>query len=503
MVRVVLRGGSVFDGTGAAPAVADVVVADGKIVDVGPGLDGDEAVDCTGHAVLPGFIDSHVHFLINGQLDPMYSVRRPFSLAFFEAAQNMRATLDVGITSVREAGGADLGLKTAQQRGMIPGPRMQISISMLSQTGGHGDDWQVCGAHMPAFFVAHPGHPDSIVDGPDEMRRKVRELVRAGADVIKVATSGGVLSPRDDPRHGHFRDAELEVLVEEATAAGRFVMAHAQATEGIKAAIRNGIRSIEHGIYLDDEAIGQMLERGTYLVPTLIAPRGVLEAAAAGIPVPPEAVEKTKMVMEAHFASVSKAIGAGVKVAMGTDSGVTPHGQNLRELPLMVECGMSPADALGCHDAHGGRAAGRRRPRRDARAREGCRCRRARRRRARRRRHGRAGPARLPGRRARQRGPVAGPVTVAVRSLRAMDFEFSGEIIYWRGPSPYHFVTVPDEHSAAIEARVVDGHVWVGRDPGAGADRRDRLHDVAVPEGGAVRRAGQGRGPPGGRAVAR
>ena len=220
MTRAVLHGGSVFDGSGTAPAVADVVMEDGRIVDVGPGLDGDEVVDCSGQAVLPGFIDSHVHFLINGQLDPMYSVRRPFSLAFFEAAENMRATLDVGITTVREAGGSDLGIKTAQQRGMIAGPRMQISISMLSQTGGHGDDWQVCGAHMPAFFVAHPGHPDSIVDGPDEMRRKVRELVRAGADVIKVATSGGVLSPRDDPRHGHFRDAELAVLVEEATGGG-------------------------------------------------------------------------------------------------------------------------------------------------------------------------------------------------------------------------------------------------------------------------------------------
>jgi imidazolonepropionase-like amidohydrolase len=338
MTRVLLQGGSVFDGSGTAPAVADVVIDDGHIVDVGAGLDGDETVDCSGQTVLPGFIDSHVHFMLNGQLDPMYSVRRPFSLAFFEAAENMRA--------VREAGGSDLGIKTAQQRGMIAGPRMQISISMLSQTGGHGDDWQVCGAHMRAFFVPHPGRPDTIVDGPDEMRRKVRELVRAGADVIKVATSGGVLSPRDDPRHGHFRDAELAVLVEEADAAGRYVMAHAQAADGIKAAIRNGIRSIEHGIYLDDDAIGQMLERGTYLVPTLIAPRGVLEAAEAGVPVPPEAVEKTKMVMEAHMASVSKAIGAGVKVAMGTDSGVTPHGQNLRELPLMVECGMSPADAL-------------------------------------------------------------------------------------------------------------------------------------------------------------
>lgn len=345
MTRVVLQGGSVFDGSGTQPGVADVVMQDGRIIDVGRGLDGDEVVDCSGHTVLPGFIDSHVHFMLNGQLDPMYPVRRPFSLAFFEAADNMRATLDIGITTVREAGGSDLGIKSAQQRGVIAGPRMQISISMLSQTGGHGDGWQVCGAEMP-FFVPHPGAPNTIVDGADEMRRKVRELVRAGADVIKVATSGGVLSPRDDPRHGHFRDSELSVLVEEATAAGRFVMAHAQATDGIKAAIRNGIRSIEHGIYLDDEAIGQMLERGTYLVPTLMAPRGVLEAAEAGVPVPPEAVEKTKMVMEAHVASVSKAIGAGVKVAMGTDSGVTPHGRNLAELPLMVECGMSPADAL-------------------------------------------------------------------------------------------------------------------------------------------------------------
>ena len=184
------------------------------------------------------------------------------------------------------------------------------------------------------------------MDGPDEMRRKVRELVRAGAEVIKVCTSGGVLSPRDDPRHGHFRDAELQVLVEEATAAGIHVMAHAQATDGIKAAVRNGIRSVEHGIYLDDEAIGMMLERGTYLVPTLMAPRGVLEAADAGMAVPPEAVEKTKMVMEAHSASVAKAIEAGVKVAMGTDSGVMPHGRNLEELALMVDCGMSPAEAL-------------------------------------------------------------------------------------------------------------------------------------------------------------
>ncbi len=175
---------------------------------------------------------------------------------------------------------------------MVDGPRMQISITILSQTGGHGDKWHVCGAHMPGMMDPHPGKPTNVVDGPDEMRRKVRELVRAGADVIKVCTSGGVLSLRNDPQHAHFMADELDVLVAEATAAGRFVMAHAQATDGIKNAIRAGIRSIEHGIYLDDEAIQMMLDTGTYLVPTLIAPLGVLDAADQGIDMPPVIVEK-------------------------------------------------------------------------------------------------------------------------------------------------------------------------------------------------------------------
>ncbi|MGB8861414.1 MAG: amidohydrolase family protein [Ilumatobacteraceae bacterium] len=347
MTRLLIRGGIVVDGIGHEPHPADVVLEAGRIVAVGPGLDGDTEIDATGHTVYPGFIDCHVHFMADGNLDPMLGVQTPFSLNFFLAAERMARTLATGVTTVREAGGSDLGVKAAQQRGLAPGPDMQISIAILSQTGGHGDSWQPCGAHLPGLIgLAHPGKPDNIVDGPEAMRKKVRELVRAGADVIKVCTSGGVLSPRDDPRHGHFRNDELEVLVAEATAAGKWVMAHAQATDGIKSAIRAGIRSIEHGIYLDDEAIAMMLEHGTYLVPTLIAPMGVLEAVDRGVNVPQYAIDKTRMVIETHRDSIGRAIAAGVKVAMGTDSGVTPHGQNLRELEQMIACGMSPAGAV-------------------------------------------------------------------------------------------------------------------------------------------------------------
>jgi imidazolonepropionase-like amidohydrolase len=343
-MRTLFTGGLLFDGTGSDPQPADVVIEDGRIIDVGTGLDGDVAVDCSQRTVLPGLFDCHVHLLVNG-LDPSGVRRRPFSLAFFEAAANMRATLAAGITTVREAGGSDLGVQEAQRRGLAAGPRMQIAITMLTQTGGHGDPWEPSGASSP-LFPPHPGKPSGIVDGPDEVRRKVRELIRAGANVIKVATSGGVASPRDDPRHGHFRDTEVAVIVEEATAAGLSVMAHAQATEGIQVAVRNGVRSIEHGIYLDDETISMMLDRGTWLVPTLMAPRGVLDAAESGADLAPSVVAKAHMVSQVHADSARRAIAAGVRVAMGTDSGVTPHGRNLDELPLLVEAGMTPGQAL-------------------------------------------------------------------------------------------------------------------------------------------------------------
>ncbi len=244
--------------------------------------------------------------MIDGDLSPTTYLETPFSMRFYLAAERMRRTLATGITTVRDAGGSDLGVKGVQERGLIEGPRCAI----LSQTGGHGDGWHVCGTHMPWDLDPYPGMPDNIVDGPDEMRRKVRELVRAGADVIKVCTSGGLLSPRTDPQHAHFKADELDVLVAEATGAGRFVMAHAQATNGINA-IRAGIRSIEHGVYLDDEAIQMMLDAGTYLVPTLVAPLNVPDAADRGIDLPQVIIDKARAVVDAHQESFRRAVEAG------------------------------------------------------------------------------------------------------------------------------------------------------------------------------------------------
>lgn len=344
MTRTVFTGGEVFDGTGSAPAPADVLIEDDRIIAIGTGLDGDVAVDCTGKTLLPGMFDTHVHVVVSsvGLRD---RVQRPFSYQFYEAAVNLKKTLALGITTVRDAGGADLGIKQAVENGLIAGPRMRISVGIISETGGHGDGWTVSGHCIP-LSLPHPGRPDAIADGPDEVRRLARQLLRAGADQLKVCTTGGVLSPRDDPRHSQFTPEELAVLVTEADMQGRYVMAHAQGTEGIKNAVRAGIRSIEHGIYLDDEAIEMMLAAGTWLVPTLAAPVNVLRAVEAGLDLPDTVVRKAKDVVGIHTESVRKAITAGVKVAMGTDSGVGPHGSNLEELALMVGCGMTPAQSL-------------------------------------------------------------------------------------------------------------------------------------------------------------
>ncbi|MFI6626978.1 amidohydrolase family protein [Streptomyces sp. NPDC050528] len=355
-LRTVFTGGLLFDGTGTDPAPADVVVSEGRIVDVGTGLDGDTQVDCTGRTLLPGLFDCHVHLTLNG-IGLLGALQKPFSYQFYEAAVNLRRTLEAGITTVRDAAGADLGIKQAVEDGLLTGPRVQIAIGLITQTGGHGDPWMPSG-QCAGLAVPHPGRPPALADGPDEMRRTARTLLRAGAEVLKVCTTGGVLSPRDDPRHSQFTPQELEILVTEATAQGRYVMAHAQGAEGIKNAVRAGIRSIEHGIHLDDEAIDLMLHHDTWLVPTLIAPVSVIRAAESGIEIPEAMLRKAKEVTEAHANSVRRAAEAGVRIAMGTDSGIGPHGTNLDELPLMQACGMTPAEVLAATTSSAARLLG-------------------------------------------------------------------------------------------------------------------------------------------------
>lgn len=350
MPRTLIYNGTLIDGSGgsALPNGA-VLIEDDRILAVDQAgrlgrPDGATLIDARGGAILPGLIDTHVHVMLE-QFDLLQLLNTPFSMRFYHAISNLRRTLEVGITTVRDAGGADLGVKTAVEQGLISGPRMQISTAMLSITGGHGDHHTLSGAD-PNIFPAYPGMPSGICDGPDEVRKRVREVLRAGADVIKVCSTGGVLSPTDHPNFTQFTPEELEIMVVEAGYRGAYVMAHAQGTEGIKNAIRAGVRSIEHGMFLDDEAIDLMLDRGTYLVPTLVAPIGVIEQAEKRGNMPEYSLRKARETLEAHQESISRAIAAGVRVAMGTDAAVVPHGTNLRELGLMVQSGMTPMQAI-------------------------------------------------------------------------------------------------------------------------------------------------------------
>ncbi|MFZ5915567.1 MAG: amidohydrolase family protein [Chloroflexota bacterium] len=345
---IAVRGGRLIDGSGAEPLEGAVVLIEaGKVTAVG--RQGQVAVppqaqvlDATGKTVMPGLIDAHVHIMM-AEYDLQRTLTTPLSFTFYEAIQNMRATLEAGVTTVRDASGADLGVKLAVERGLILGPRLVISVGMLSQTGGHGDDYMPVGVEIPIYY---PGKPVLICDGPVEARRAARRAIRAGADVIKIASSGGVLSPTTEPDVAQFRMDELRAIVEEAHAAKKRVMSHAQSTAGILNALQAGVESIEHGIYVDDACIELMLAQGSYLVPTLYAPHAVLEVAERTGRMPEWGLRKTRQVIQVHQQNVARAIAAGVKVVMGTDSGIDGHGQNARELTMLAEAGLSPMQVI-------------------------------------------------------------------------------------------------------------------------------------------------------------
>jgi imidazolonepropionase-like amidohydrolase len=302
-----------------------------------------ETVDAEGLTLLPGLIDCHVHLRSRGNgRDLAEQLQTPPSMWVLHAVPAARATLDAGFTSVRDAGGTPAGVRMAIERGYFPGPRVKVAVTGLSQTGGHTDQHFMCGVNLtpPLPDVPHP-----VVDGVEPMRQRVREVIRAGADWIKLCTSGGVLSPNDLPHHATLTLDEIRAAVEEAAAQGRKVMAHAQANAGIKNALRAGVATIEHGIWLDGDAIEMMLDGERALVPTLVAPLWVIRHADAGR-MPSWAAEKGRAVFEDHKASVRLAIESGVEVAFGTDTGVGPHGSNGEEFLLLHELGMAPADCL-------------------------------------------------------------------------------------------------------------------------------------------------------------
>ena len=340
-----IRAATLIDGTGADPVRGRfIVIEDGAITAIAAEPPkGAEVVDLGELTILPGLIDCHVHLAV-AQQSIQERLLTPNSLNVALALAAARTTLEAGFTTVRDAGFTPRGVKQAVERGLFPGPRMRIAVTPLSQTGGHGDSMTPSGV---GIWPGDSERPYGVVDGIEGVRRVTREVLRAGADQIKIMTSGGVLSPNDEPGATGFSPEEIAAVVYEAHAAGKTVMSHAQANQGIKNAVLAGVESIEHGIYLDEEACAEMKKRGTYLVATLIAPTWVLRRAEKDpASMPPYAVRKSKEVIEDHRKAFRLAVESGVKIAMGTDTGVGPHGTNAEEIALMVENGMTPMQAI-------------------------------------------------------------------------------------------------------------------------------------------------------------
>lgn len=350
MTLTLIRNGTLIDGNGTAPVSdAAVLVENNRIQAAGPATSVPQPPDATvvdagGGFILPGFIDCHVHLMMQG-VNIARDMAAPFSIRFYNSVVHMRRTVEAGVTTVRDAGGADVGTRMAAESGLVLGPRIQLSVAPLTVTGGQGDGWMRSGREFGLFFP-YPGVPDGRADGVDAVRHKVREVLRAGADVVKIFTTGGVLSPTSHPSYTQFSPEELDVIVKEAAwHGGKRVMSHAQGTGGIKSAVRAGVQSIEHAVWLDDEVIDLMIKNGTYVVPTLLAPFSIIETGERE-GMPEYAMKKNRETVAAHRDSICRAHRAGVKIAMGTDAGVMPHGTNLRELGLMVEIGMTPMEAI-------------------------------------------------------------------------------------------------------------------------------------------------------------
>jgi imidazolonepropionase-like amidohydrolase len=347
--ELILRGARLIDGTGAAAVSGRaVVLAGGRIADVAGDTrprEGD-VLDLGGLTLLPGLVNCHGHLALSGGADPVRTLMaESFAGTVIQEVLRARMTVEAGVTTLRDLGGrdyAELAVRDAIAQGLIVGPRVLAAGRGICMTGGHG--WQMLGREA---------------DGPDDVRRAVREQLKAGADVIKILATGGVMTPGVDPRASQLTPEEIRVAIEEARKAGRRTAAHAQGTDGIAACLDGGITTIEHGIFLTEALAERMARDGIALVATLIAPEAIASGGIAG-GIPEFAVRKSLAVRDRHVESFRMALRLGVPIAAGTDAGtpLNPHGTIVPELTLMVKAGMRPLDVVRSATSVAARALG-------------------------------------------------------------------------------------------------------------------------------------------------
>jgi imidazolonepropionase-like amidohydrolase len=340
-----IKAGLLIDGLGGEPIKDAIVLIEGQhIVEVGPAASveipaGADIIDAAGKTIMPSLIDTHVHIMATTASleDELFT---PKAVTYYQAAENLKRTLRSGFTTVRDAGGADAGIRQAIEMGLIDGSRLVVSGS-IGQTGG------IMEFRFPSGAVIMDEHSWRVCDGVDEVRKTVRKVLSQQVDFIKIFTTGGVVSPQGSPFVPEWSPSELAVIVEEAQRAGVGVMAHAEGCQGVKNALRAGVTSVEHGNVLDQEAIDLFLQTGSFLVPTLHISKILADRRdTAGLS--ESSKRKEERLVEESQGCFRRACQAGVKVALGTDAFIADmHGSNSVELELMMkEGGLSAMEAI-------------------------------------------------------------------------------------------------------------------------------------------------------------
>ncbi|MBL8291587.1 MAG: amidohydrolase family protein [Bryobacterales bacterium] len=344
---VVLKAARMFDGKSNQLTSPGLIVVRGRTIEAvgGTAPAGTRVVDLGDATLLPGFMDAHTHLAYSatgGAERALTRLQLNTSEVALEAAVYAKTTLLAGFTTVRDLGSrdfVDIGLRNAINRGLTPGPRILAAVKSIGSSGGHCDPTN---SFRQGLFE-EPGPDRGIINSPDDARRAVRLNIKYGADVLKVCATGGVMSLNDDVDSPQVTQAELDALVDETHARNKKIAAHAHGAEGAKRAIRAGIDSIEHGSFLDDEALAMMKQQGTFLVPTLMAPHDLGSRLDR---LDPRQAAKARRAIDSINVTFQRALKAGVRIAFGTDSGVYAHGKNPGEFALMVGLGMKPIDAL-------------------------------------------------------------------------------------------------------------------------------------------------------------